>query len=384
MTDEPADTAAAGAAAADHAGDAAQDDARFMALALSLGRRGLGNTWPNPAVGAVIVKDGVIVARGWTQPGGRPHAEAEALRHAKKAARGATLYVTLEPCSHEGKSPPCADAVIKAGIKRVVSALEDPNPEVAGQGHERLRAKGIAVEVGLAAEEARRAHAGHITRVTLGRPHVTLKLAISADGKVGAAGRKPVAITGETARTRVFQMRAQSDAILVGIGTVLADNPQLNCRLPGMEDRSPVRVVLDAGLQLPLASAVVATVRETPTWVFCARSASDIAQDILEQKGCRVFRVDDSEGRLDLYAVLKALAEEGISRLMVEGGPTVAASFVAADKVDEAALIFSDKLIGEDGIAPLEGMPLDLLTERLHARGSEMLGADTLENYGRP
>ncbi len=384
MTDEPADTAAAGAPAADRAGDAAQDDARFMALALSLGRRGLGNTWPNPAVGAVIVKDGVIVARGWTQPGGRPHAEAEALRHAKKAARGATLYVTLEPCSHEGKSPPCADAVIKAGIKRVVSALEDPNPEVAGQGHERLRAKGIAVEAGLAAEDARRAHAGHIARVTLGRPHVTLKLAISADGKVGAAGRKPVAITGEAARTRVFQMRAQSDAILVGIGTVLADNPQLTCRLPGMEDRSPVRVVLDAGLQLPLASAVVATVRETPTWVFCARSASDIAQDILEQKGCRVFRVDDSEGRLDLYAVLKALAEEGISRLMVEGGPTVAASFVAADKVDEAALIFSDKLIGEDGIAPLEGMPLDMLTERLHARGSERLGADTLENYGRP
>jgi diaminohydroxyphosphoribosylaminopyrimidine deaminase/5-amino-6-(5-phosphoribosylamino)uracil reductase len=380
MTKEPADTAAAGAAEADQTHD---DDARFMALALSLGRRGLGNTWPNPAVGAVVVKNGVIVGRGWTQAGGRPHAEVEALRHAKRAARGATMYVTLEPCSHEGKSPPCADALIKAGIKRVVSALEDPNPEVAGQGHERLRAKGIAVDVGLCAEQARRAHAGHITRVAVGRPHVTLKLAISADGKVGASGRKAVAITAETARKRVFQMRAQSDAILVGVGTVLADNPQLTCRLPGMEARSPVRVLLDAALRVPLATAVVATAHDTPTWVFCGRRASDIAQDILEQKGCRVFRVDDNEGRLDLDAVLKALAAEGISRLMVEGGPTVAASFVAADKVDEADLIYSDKLIGEGGIAPLEDMPLEALTERLHARGSEKLGADTLESYGR-
>ena len=164
-----------------------------MALAFTLGRRGLGNTWPNPAVGAVIVKDGVIVGRGWTQPGGRPHAEVEALRRAKKAAQGATLYVTLEPCSHQGKTPPCADAIIRAGIARVVSALEDPNPEVAGQGHERLRAKGITVDVGLGADEARRVHAGHIMRVTNSRPYVTLKLAVSADGKAGLAGRKPVA-----------------------------------------------------------------------------------------------------------------------------------------------------------------------------------------------
>ena len=379
MTDEPASQTAVGAAEPGQS-DA---DARFMALALALGRRGLGNTWPNPAVGAVIVKDGVIVGRGWTQPGGRPHAEVEALRQAKKAARGATLYVTLEPCSHEGKSPPCADAVIKAGVKRVVSALEDPNPEVAGQGHARLKEMGIAVDIGLEADAARRAHAGHIARLTLGRPHVMLKLAISADGKVGAAGRKPVAITGEAARDRVFQMRARSDAILVGIGTVLADNPQLTCRLPGLEARSPVRVVLDAGLRVPLATSVIGTVRETPTWVFCARAASEIAQDILEQKGVRVFRVDDEQGRLDLDAVLKTLAKEGISRLMVEGGPTVAASFVAADKVDAAALFYAEKLVGDDGIAPLEDMPLDVLTSRLHARGSETVGLDTLEQYER-
>src|ERR1700742_3268188 len=206
------------------------DDERFMRLALTLGRRGLGNTWPNPAVGAVVVKDGVILGRGWTQPGGRPHAETEALRQAKRAANGATLYVTLEPCSHEGQTPPCADAIIKAGIKRVVSALEDANPEVAGQGHERLRAKGIQVDVGLFADEARRAHAGHIAKITQSRPHVLLKLAVSSDGKAGLAGRKQAFITGDEAQARVHQLRAMSDAILVGIGTVLSDNLQLPSR----------------------------------------------------------------------------------------------------------------------------------------------------------
>ena len=363
------------------------DDARFMALALALGRRGLGNTWPNPAVGAVIVKDGVILARGWTQEGGRPHAEVEALRRAKKTAQnglvGATMYVTLEPCSHKGKSPPCVDAIIKAGIARVVSALDDPNPDVAGQGHERLRAKGVAVNIGVGAEEARGAHAGHILRFTQGRPHVLLKLAISADGKVGLAGRKPAAITGEAARQRVFQMRAQNDAIMVGVGTVLSDNPRLTCRLPGIEARSPVRVVLDAQLRVPLATSVVATVHETPTWVFASRKASRMAEEILQHKGCKVFRVDDEDGRLDLDAVLKTLGGEGITRLIVEGGPRLAASLVAADLVDEAVLIYSEKLIGDDGIAPLEGMALDVLTSRLHVRNSEQIGADSLEIFER-
>ena len=363
------------------------DDARFMALALALGRRGLGNTWPNPAVGAVIVKDGVILARGWTQEGGRPHAEVEALRRAKKTAQnglvGATMYVTLEPCSHKGKSPPCVDAIIKAGIARVVSALDDPNPDVAGQGHERLRAKGVAVNIGVGAEEARGAHAGHILRFTQGRPHVLLKLAISADGKVGLAGRNPAAITGEAARQRVFQMRAQNDAIMVGVGTVLSDNPRLTCRLPGIEARSPVRVVLDAQLRVPLATSVVATVHETPTWVFASRKASRMAEEILQHKGCKVFRVDDEDGRLDLDAVLKTLGGEGITRLIVEGGPRLAASLVAADLVDEAVLIYSEKLIGDDGIAPLEGMALDVLTSRLHVRNSEQIGADSLEIFER-
>jgi len=354
-----------------------------MRLALGLGRRGLGRTAPNPAVGAVIVKDGVIVGRGWTQAGGRPHAEVEALGRARRAARGATLYVTLEPCSHQGQTPPCADAVIKAGIARVVSAMEDPNPEVAGQGHARLREAKIAVDVGLLGDDARRAHAGHIARVTQHRPRVLVKLAVSADGKAGLAGRKTVQVTGEEARERVFMMRAQNDAILVGIGTVLADNPQLTCRLPGMLERSPVRVVLDAQLRTPLSMSVLSTVRDTPTWVFCSDKASEVAQDILEQKGVRVFRVAETDGRLDLAAVLTTLNGEGITRLMVEGGPTVAASFVSAGLVDEVALLRGRTEIGANGIDALEGLPLGALTDGMTALGSEKLGVDVLEYYGR-
>src|SRR5499433_2935890 len=247
------------------------DDARFMALALALGRRGLGRTWPNPAVGAVIVRDDgagpVIVGRGWTQPGGRPHAETEALRRAGEAARGATMYVTLEPCSHHGRTPPCADAIVAAGIARVVSAMTDPNPEVSGAGHWRMAEAGVVVEIGVGAEEAALAHAGHIRRVRDGRPHVLLKLAVSADGKAGLAGRRPAPITGEAARARVHALRAISDAVLTGVGTALADDPLLTCRLPGMADRSPVRIVLDSKLILPQVSRLAQTARETPLWV---------------------------------------------------------------------------------------------------------------------
>ena len=358
-------------------------DARFMALALSLGRRGLGNTWPNPAVGAVVVKDGQIIGRGWTQPGGRPHAETQALKRAGKAARGATLYVTLEPCSNEGKTPPCADAVIRAGIARVVSTMDDPNPEVAGQGHERLRSKNIALEVGPGAEEAQRAHAGHFRRIRDGRPHVLLKLAVSSDGKAGAAGRQPVEITAAEARRHAFLLRAQSDAILAGLGTVVADNPSLTARLPGMRERSPIRVLLDSQLRVPLSMNVIATARENPTWIFCASQASAMAEQILRAKGVEVFRVAGKEGRLDLAEVLNVLAERGITRLMVEGGPRVAASFVSADLVDEAVVFHGPDSIGDDGIDALEGLPLGALTRHLHAAGKESFGPDRVERLER-
>jgi diaminohydroxyphosphoribosylaminopyrimidine deaminase/5-amino-6-(5-phosphoribosylamino)uracil reductase len=366
-------------------------DRRYMQLALTLGRRGLGRTWPNPAVGAVVVKDGVIVGRGWTQPGGRPHAEPEALRRAGEAARGATLYVTLEPCSHFGKSPPCADAIIVAGISRVVAAIEDPNPDVAGQGHARLRAAGIAVEVGLLADEAARDHAGHFRRVRDRRPHVILKLAVSADDKIAAAGHKQVAITGEAARTRVHLLRAQSDAILVGIGTVLADDPLLTCRLPGMAARSPVRVVLDRSLRMSGNSRLVHSARETPLWVVASKLAEAPAAARLGAAGAQVVQIAPSSAPefdrkgLDLKAVLRVLAEKGITRLMVEGGSRVASSFVAADLVDEVWLLRGPEPICADGVAALDALPLSEITQspRLKLRASETLGNDTLMIYER-
>jgi diaminohydroxyphosphoribosylaminopyrimidine deaminase / 5-amino-6-(5-phosphoribosylamino)uracil reductase len=361
-------------------------DRRFMELALTLGRRGLGRTWPNPAVGAVVVRDGVIVGRGWTQPGGRPHAEPVALAQAGELARGAALYVTLEPCSHVGKSPPCVDAIVAAGISRVVAAIEDPNPEVAGQGHARLRAAGISVDVGLCAEEAARAHAGHFRRMRDRRPHVILKLAVSADDKIGGPGRKAVAITGEAARTRVHLLRAQCDAILVGIGTVLADDPLLTCRLPGMARRSPVRVVLDRALRISGQSRLVHSARETPLWVVTSDLADAPAATKLGGAGAQVIRLapKPSSG-LDLEAVLHTLADRGVTRLLVEGGSRVASSFVAAGLVDEIWLLRGPDAIGADGVAALDALPLSAITQssglRIHA--SEMLGKDSLTIYER-
>src|SRR5438034_6392975 len=362
-------------------------DQRFMQLALTLGWRGQGLTWPNPAVGALVVKDGVIIGRGWTQPGGRPHAEPEALKRAGEAARGAILYVTLEPCSHVGKSPPCADAIIAAGIARVVSAIEDPNPEVAGQGHAKLRAAGIAVDIGPGAAEAARDHAGHFRRVRDKRPHVILKLALSSDDKIGAAGRKPVAISGEAARARVHLLRAQCDAILVGVGTVLSDDPLLTCRLPGMEARSPVRVVLDRSLRIPGTSRLVHSARETPLWVMTSNLAEARAAMKLGAAGAQVIRVATATTPpgLDLPTVLHALSEKGITRLLVEGGARVASSFVAAGLVDEAWLLRGAEPVGADGVAALDALPLMSITQSpsFRVRASESLQKDTLTIYER-
>jgi diaminohydroxyphosphoribosylaminopyrimidine deaminase / 5-amino-6-(5-phosphoribosylamino)uracil reductase len=361
-------------------------DRRFMELALTLGRRGLGRTWPNPAVGAVVVKDGVIVGRGWTQPGGRPHAEPVALARAGELARGATLYVTLEPCSHFGRSPPCADAIIAAGISRVVAAIEDPNPEVAGKGHAKLRAAGISVDVGLCSGEAALAHAGHFRRIRDGRPHVILKLAVSSDEKIGAGGHKPVAITGEAAKTRVHLLRAQCDAILVGIGTVLADDPLLTCRLPGMERRSPVRVVLDRSLRIPGDSRLVHSARQTPLWVFASELADAPAATKLGGAGTQVIRVAPKQASgLDLEAVLHALAERGITRLLVEGGSRVASSLVAAGLADEIRLFRGSDAVGADGVPALDALPLSAITRSpaFRVRASETLGNDTLTIFER-
>jgi diaminohydroxyphosphoribosylaminopyrimidine deaminase/5-amino-6-(5-phosphoribosylamino)uracil reductase len=368
--------------------EAKATDLRFMQLALTLGKRGQGRTWPNPAVGAVIVKDGVIIGRGWTQPGGRPHAEPVALAQAGDAAHGATLYVTLEPCSHFGKSPPCADAIVAAGIARVVAAIEDPNPEVAGQGHARLRAAGIRVDVGLCAEQAARDHAGHFRRIRDKRPHVVLKLAVSPDDRIAAAGRKPVAVTGEMVRSRVHLLRAQCDAVLVGMGTVIADDPELTCRLPGMMKRSPVRVVLDRALRMSGNSRLVHSARTTPLWVMTSNLSEAPAAMALGAAGAQVLRVPTTTSPppgLDLLAALQCLAEKGITRLLVEGGSKVASSFVAAGLVDEVWLFRGAKPIGDDGIAALDALPLSAITgsRDFVQRASETIENDILTIYER-
>ena len=356
-------------------------DQRYMQLALTLGRRSLGRTWPNPAVGCVLVKDDVIVGRGWTAPGGRPHAETQALARAGAAARGATAYVTLEPCSHHGKTPPCADALIAAGVARVVSAIEDPNPEVVGQGHARLRAAGVIVDVGLCAEDARRDHAGHIRRIVSRRPHVTLKLGVSADEKIGAAGGKPFAVTGEAAWVKVHLQRAQHDAILIGIGTALSDDPLLTCRLPGMEQRSPVRIVLDRQLRLPPSGRLAKSARKTPLWICTSASHEPSAATLIAAEGAHMIVVPTAErGGLDLSAVLGELAKRGITRLLVEGGSRVAGSFVISDLVDEVWLYRSKTTIGTDGVPALQGMALSALAQspRFTQRGACTIGDDEL------
>src|SRR5271165_205437 len=251
-----------------------------MQAALSLARRGLGTVWPNPAVGCVIVNKDRVVGRGWTQPGGRPHGETEALRRAGDAARGATAYVSLEPCCHWGHTPPCADALADAGVRRVVVAIEDPDPRVAGAGLQRLRGADIEVETGLGAEAAAEINAGFFTRLRLGRPLVTLKLATSLDGHIATASGESRWITGPPARERAHAMRADHDAIMVGTGTVLADDPQLTCRLPGLDHRSPVRVVIDRHLRVPPTSQVIAQARQVPTWLITLRTSDPRKREV--------------------------------------------------------------------------------------------------------
>lgn len=340
-----------------------EEDEHFMAEALRVGQSGLGRTWPNPSVGAVVVQhvEGRprIVGASATAATGRPHAEPLALAEAGDAARGATLYVTLEPCSHHGRTPPCADAVMAAGVRRVVAAIEDPDHRVKGRGVARLRDAGIWVTVGVGAEQARFDHAGHIRRVTEGRPHVLLKMAVSADGKAAHPGPRPAEITGPAARARAHLMRAHADAILIGIGTALADDPMLTCRLEGYESRSPVRIVLDSGLDLPLSSALVRTACDVPVWVVAAEDAPADRAAALNARGVEVLRAPrgGAEGRLHLPAVLKLLALLGLTRVMVEGGPRTAAAVLDAGLVDEVALFSSPVVLGPDAYDILAGRP---------------------------
>ena len=299
-------------------------DQAHMAAALTIARRGLGNTWPNPAVGCVLVKQGRVVGRGWTQPGGRPHAETEALARAEAmspgAARGATAYVTLEPCSHWGRTPPCCDALIQAGVARVVVATGDPDPRVDGRGLQRLRDAGVIVELGLGGAEARAINAGFARRITQGLPLVTLKLATTLDGRIATAGGESQWITGPEARRAAHAIRARHDAILVGSGTVLADDPELTPRLPGTALVPLARVVAVARLRTPLDSRLVLTARQVPTWIATRTNQRPGVLAPYIEAGVQILSVPRTRPGLDLGALLGALAQRGVTRVRPKAG----------------------------------------------------------------
>ncbi|MFN4310920.1 MAG: bifunctional diaminohydroxyphosphoribosylaminopyrimidine deaminase/5-amino-6-(5-phosphoribosylamino)uracil reductase RibD [Ferrovibrio sp.] len=362
-------------------------DERYMRIALGLAARGLGNTWPNPAVGCVIVHDGRIVGRGWTKVGGRPHAETEALQQAGAAAHGATAYVTLEPCSHHGHTPPCAEALIEAGIARCVVALEDPDPRVAGKGLALLREAGIKVDDGCLANAAAELNAGFLLSREQSRPLVSLKLAVSLDGRIGTHTGDSKWITNPESRRRTHLLRAQHDAIMVGSNTALQDDPELTCRLPGLPLRPPVRIILDGRLRLSLTSRVVATARDVPTWVVTRSDADPTRRDAFRDCGVEVIGVEpDQAGFPDLVQAFAALSERGLTRILVEGGGKLAASLIRADLVDRMIWFRSPSMIGGDGLSAVAGFGVDTVAEapRWRRVRADILADDLLETFVRP
>ncbi len=370
-------------------------DRAHMRAALALARRGRGNTWPNPSVGCVICDArGQVIGRGWTQPGGRPHAETEALARAAAlspaAARGGTAYVTLEPCSHWGRTPPCCDALIAAGVRRVVVAAGDPDPRVDGRGLARLRQAGIAVETGLFRVEAEAIHGGFARRITRGLPLVTLKLATTLDGRIATAGGESQWITGPEARREAHALRARHDAILVGSGTVLADDPDLTCRIPGMARVPLARVVADARLRTPLSARLVRTARAVPTWIATSTGHKPPALAPYQEAGVEVLPI--RRGRrggarigLDMAALLAALAQRGITRVLAEGGAGLAGALLREGLVDRLAWFHAPGVMGGDGLPAVRPLPLAALSAmpRFRRVAARPLGADLLTEYER-
>lgn len=361
-------------------------DRRFMAAAIRMSRVNLGRTAANPSVGTLMVRDDgdgpVIVGRGVTALGGRPHAEPQALAEAGELARGATAYVTLEPCAHHGRTPPCAHALVAAGVARVVGAASDPDPRVSGRGYSILREAGVDVVEGVLAMEAADLMAGYLIRSLRKRPEVILKLALSADGMIGRRGQGQVAITGPLARAQAQLMRAEADAILVGIGTALADDPLLTVRLPGLEDRSPVRIVLDSAARLPPNSSLAASAREVPVLAaVCAGADADRRRQI-EAAGVRLLAAESFDGRIALPELLEDLAARGISTLMVEGGAETTRAFLDEELVDRIVLFEGPAAIGEGGIAA----PLDRrhIPPGFRLVREARFGDDTLMEWTRP
>ncbi len=361
-------------------------DRHYMALALRLGARMLGQTAPNPAVGCVLVKDGVILARGVTQKGGRPHAETQALEVAGAAAKGCTAYVSLEPCAHKGKTGPCAQALIDAGVARVVMPMEDPDPRVSGKGISMLRTAGITVETGLLADEARAVHEGFLKRVELGRPLFTLKLAATLDGRIATSTGESRWITGETARNYVHGLRYHHDAVMVGIGTVLADDPELTCRLPGLEEASPVRIIVDRQLHISPSAQLVKSAAKIPTWILTHEKNDAAITETLKKAGVKLVPVPAREdGMLDLRIAARKLGELGLTRVLVEGGAHLAAALLREDLIDRLKWFTAPALMGGDGRGCVHTLGLEHLSQmmRFRAISSRKLGEDRLESFTR-
>lgn len=360
------------------------EDMRFMRVALGLGRRGQGNTWPNPAVGCVITQDARIIGRGWTQPGGRPHAETQALAQAGKGAKGATAHVTLEPCAHHGHTPPCATALIEAGISRVVVAADDPDPRVAGRGSGMLRAAGVEVVTGVLREEATRDLAGFLSRVERGRPELLLKLATSFDGRIATAGGQSQWITGPGARRIVHAMRARFDAVMVGAGTVRADDPMLTVRGMGARHQ-PVRIVVSRRLSLPLMSRLAQTAREVPLWLIHGSEADPASIAAWESVGARLIACPRKEEGLDMAAAMHALGAAGLTRVFCEGGGALAASLLRAGVVDRLAGFTAGLALGADGKAGIGSLGLQSLeaAPRFVLERVQDVGGDVLHLWRR-
>lgn len=327
-------------------------DERWMRAAIVLGQRNIGRVWPSPAVGCILVKDGRPVGRGWTGPGGVPHAEAAAIRRAGEDCKDATAYVSLEPCSHFGKTPPCSRALIDAGVARVVTAMTDPDPRVSGKGHRELEKAGIQVSTNVLRHQAIRSHSGFIYRVTKQRPFVTLKSAATLDGRIATRTGESRWITAKAARRHVHLIRAQHDAVLVGRGTVEADDPSLTVRLPGLEARSPVRVVFDSLARSPVVSKLGATAHEVPVWICHTDAAPADSLSRWRTAGAETVGVASlSSGSIDPERALVSLAEKGLTRVLCEGGGTLAASLVRSELVDELLLYSAGLVIGSEGKA---------------------------------
>ena len=357
---------------------------RFMAHALAIGRRGLGRVWPNPAVGCVVVQNGRIVGRGYTQPGGRPHAETMALAQAGDAARGATVYVTLEPCSHHGQTPPCAQALIDAGVGHVVGAILDSDPRVNGAGFDMLRRAGIKVTTGVCADTAAQDHAGFFAKTTQGRPFVTLKLANSFDGRIATASGDSQWITGPQARRIVHGMRANHDAVLVGAGTVRADDPMLTVRGLGVAHQ-PVRIVVSRKLDIPIESALWHSIQNAPLWICHSDEAPLERIRTWKDRGASLIECSVEHGRVSVTALMQKLGERGLTRVFCEGGGTLAASLLLADVVDHLVGFQAGVVIGAEGQPAIGALGCGKLAEapRFSLKSTQAIGVDVIHTWQR-